>query len=70
MPNQKGQATKGGPELNPDSSELVVPNPNRKLMDQVREVLRVKHHAIRTFRELLGHKDVPTITPLEPRRIC
>ena len=28
--------------------ELVVPNPKLKLMDQVREVLRVKHYAIRT----------------------
>ena len=28
--------------------ELVVPNPTLKLMDQVREVLRVKHCAIRT----------------------
>jgi len=28
--------------------ELVIPNPKLKLMDQVREVLRVKHYAIRT----------------------
>ena len=28
--------------------ELVLPNPKLKLMDQVREVLRVKHYAIRT----------------------
>ena|ERR1019366_7626737 len=28
--------------------ELVVPNPKFKLIDQVREVLRVKHYAIRT----------------------
>ena len=30
--------------------ELVVPNPKLKLMDQVREVLRVKHYSIRTER--------------------
>lgn len=30
--------------------ELVIPNPKLKLMDQVREVLRVKHYAIRTER--------------------
>ena len=30
--------------------ELVVPNPKLKLMDQVREVLRLKHYAIRTER--------------------
>ena len=28
--------------------ELVVPNPKLKLMDQAREVLRIKHYAIRT----------------------
>src|SRR5664279_520714 len=28
--------------------ELVIPNPKLKLMDQVREVLRIKHYAIRT----------------------
>jgi hypothetical protein len=28
--------------------ELVIPNPKLKLMDQAREVLRVKHYAIRT----------------------
>jgi integrase len=28
--------------------ELIIPNPKLKLMDQVREVLRVKHYSIRT----------------------
>ena len=28
--------------------DLVIPNPKLKLMDQVREVLRVKHYWIRT----------------------
>jgi hypothetical protein len=28
--------------------ELVIPNPKLKLMDPVREVMRVKHYAIRT----------------------
>jgi len=32
------------------SRDLVIPNPKLKLMDQVREVLRVKHYAIR-YRE-------------------
>ena len=32
----------------PKSWELVIPNPELKLMDQVREVLRVKHYAVRT----------------------
>jgi hypothetical protein len=30
--------------------EAVIPNPKLKLMDQVREVLRLKHYAIRTER--------------------
>ena len=30
------------------SSTLVIPNPKAKLLDQVREVLRVKHYALRT----------------------
>jgi hypothetical protein len=28
--------------------KLVIPNPKLKLMDQEREVLRVKHYAMRT----------------------
>jgi len=28
--------------------ELVVPNPKLKLMDQVQEVMRLRHYAIRT----------------------
>ena len=28
--------------------ELVIPNPKLKLMDQVREVMRLKHYALRT----------------------
>jgi hypothetical protein len=49
-----GQVRKGRPSHappNPASGrvwELVVPNPKLKLMDQVREVLRIKHYAIRT----------------------
>ena len=34
----------------PKTQDLVIPNPKLKLMDQVREVLRVKHYAIRTER--------------------
>lgn len=29
-------------------SDLVIPNPKLKLLDQVREVLRIKHYSIRT----------------------
>jgi integrase len=32
----------------PRTQDLVIPNPKLKLMDQVREVLRLKHYAIRT----------------------
>ena len=34
--------------------EGILPNPNLKLMDQVREVLRLKHYAIRTERSYCG----------------
>ena len=30
--------------------ELIVPNPKLKLLDQVREVMRLKHYSIRTER--------------------
>jgi hypothetical protein len=30
----------------PKTQDLVIPNPKLKLMDQVREVLRVKHYTI------------------------
>ena len=42
---KKVMAPGGGPAR---GWELVIPNPKLKLMDQVREVLRVKHYAIRT----------------------
>ena len=41
----------GGSDLEPKGApgfEAVVPNPKLKLMDQVREVMRLKHYAIRT----------------------
>lgn len=31
-----------------------------KLLDQVRNALRLKHYSLRTVQELLGHKDVRT----------
>lgn len=41
LQNRPQQAVKAG-------FEVVVPNPKLRLMDQVREVLRLKHYAIRT----------------------
>ena len=41
----------GGSDREPKGApgfEAVVPNPKLKLMDQVREVMRLKHYAIRT----------------------
>jgi hypothetical protein len=35
----------------PGGRELIKPNPKLKLLDQVREVLRLKHYSIRTERE-------------------
>jgi hypothetical protein len=43
--DKRRRVPRGGPGKGP---ELVLPNPKLKLMDQVREVLRVKHYAIRT----------------------
>ena len=37
----------------PKGSELVIPNPKLKLMDQVREVLRVKHYATMIYTHVL-----------------
>ena len=31
-----------------------------KLLDRVRNKIRLKHYSIRTIQELLGHKDVST----------
>jgi len=45
-PQQQASPANHNPRANP--LELVVPNPKLRLMDQVREVLRVRHYAIRT----------------------
>jgi hypothetical protein len=42
------------------SCDIVAPNPKLKLLDQVREVMPLKHDSIRTLQELLGHEDVST----------
>src|SRR3974390_2666243 len=43
-----GQATV--PSAAAAGSESVIPNPKLKLLDQVREVMRLKHYSIRTER--------------------
>ena len=40
-------------------ADLIVPNPKLKLLDQVREVMRLKHYSIRTVRR--HHLDEATI---------
>ena len=45
-PAQPGQNASNGRV----GDERVIPNPKLKLMDQVREVLRVRHYSIRTER--------------------
>lgn len=32
----------------------------KKLLDRVRDAIRLKHYAYRTVQELMGHKDVKT----------
>ena len=44
MPDQAGGQARTGC----DGWEAVIPNPKLKLMEQVREVLRLRHYAIRT----------------------
>ena len=34
----------------------------KKLLDQVRDAIRLKHYSIRTVQELLAHKGVKTTT--------
>jgi len=34
----------------PVTYESVIPNPNLRLLDQIREVMRLKHYSIRTER--------------------
>jgi hypothetical protein len=52
--NRMESAQPSQPEKPPENRplrrgfEAVVPNPKLKLLDQVREVLRLKHYAIRT----------------------
>jgi hypothetical protein len=39
-----------GRDLGPESRERVIPNPKGKLLDQVREVMRLRHYSLRTER--------------------
>ena len=51
QPDRQGPAQPGQNALNGRiGDQLVIPNPKLKLMDQVREVLRVRHYSIRTER--------------------
>jgi hypothetical protein len=51
-PRQGQWAGRGGPPGGQvvGGRELITPNPKLKLLDQVREVMRLKHYAIRTER--------------------
>lgn len=50
--HQNGQARKSGGWSRGEGtgSDLITPNPKLKLLDQVREVMRLKHYSIRTER--------------------
>jgi hypothetical protein len=49
--NQRSQAPNSGRQWGgPRRSDLIVPNPKLKLLDQVQEVMRLKHYSIRTER--------------------
>jgi len=47
--NQGGSGS-GGSEGSGKGWEKVIPNPKLKLLDQVREVMRIRHYSIRTER--------------------
>ncbi|MCX6915525.1 MAG: hypothetical protein NT167_21180 [Verrucomicrobia bacterium] len=47
--NQKSQARES-PGWGRRTSDLITPNPKLKLLDQVREVMRLKHYSIRTVK--------------------
>src|SRR6266404_825599 len=47
-PASQGPQKPGQGATSPDMWAAVIPNPKLKLMDQVREVMRLKHYAIRT----------------------
>ena len=48
---QKSQwAGTGGSGSGPGRAELIIPNPKLKLLDQVREIMRLKHYSLRTER--------------------
>jgi hypothetical protein len=47
----KGQRAQRGPAASGwVARDLITPNPKLKLMDQVREVMRLRHYSIRTER--------------------
>jgi site-specific recombinase XerD len=49
--NPEGQARTGPRAWGPGGrGELITPNPKLKLLDQVREVMRLKHYSLRTER--------------------
>jgi integron integrase len=48
--NQRSQARRSYPWVDGVRSDLITPNPKLKLLDQVREVMRLKHYSIRTER--------------------
>ena len=48
--HQKSQARRLYPWVGGIRSDLITPNPKLKLLDQVREVMRLKHYSIRTER--------------------
>ena len=45
-------------KVKPYWRKAMEPTP-KKLLDQVRDVIRLKHYSIRTGQELLGHKACP-----------
>lgn len=47
---RQGRSSQGWDRRRGSGSDLIVPNPKLKLLDQVREIMRLKHYSIRTER--------------------
>ena len=44
----QGRSAQGWDRRRGAGSDVIVPNPKLKLLDQVREIMRLKHYSIRT----------------------
>ena len=63
---QRQSQSGGAPTLMIGRGDLITPNPNLKLLDQVREVMRLKHYSIRTIQETYKNQVYPSQATPKP----